>query len=186
MVAPAHALTTRISSLPGFSAEWAAVGLTFLVLLVLLPLLLVGAAARLTRRLAPTEGSTTEVATRYAWSLVPAGFGMWLAHYLLHFVVAASGAVAALMVRTPWVDTLPAAWPRGPLLPGGWLLPLQLVALEAGALASVWIAHRIARRDVGPGANRAFLPWAALAVALSFLGMWLLTQPMQMRGMAGG
>ena len=34
---------------------------------------------------------------------------------------------------------------------------------------------------------RAFLPWAGLAILLSVAGIWLLSQPMEMRGtMMGG
>lgn len=75
-------------------------------------------------------------------------------------------------------------WALGPVVPEAWLLPIELFILELGLLVTLVVGHRIAVRDVGPGSRavKASLPWAALAVALSLAGVWLLMQPMEMRG----
>src|SRR5262249_54638095 len=57
-----------------------------LVALIVLPLLAVGTAATLSRRWGNLPAGHIDVATRFAYTLVPLGLGMWLAHYIFHFV----------------------------------------------------------------------------------------------------
>jgi hypothetical protein len=70
------------------------------------------------------------------------------------------------------------------MVPEGWILPIELLILELGLLVTLVVIHRIAVREVGPGPRslRASAPWAALSVGLSVAGIWLLMQPMEMRG----
>src|SRR5262249_54352265 len=58
----------------------------YMLSLLVLPLLAVGSAAVLSRRWGRGDASVLQVATRYAYALVPLGFGMWLAHYSFHFL----------------------------------------------------------------------------------------------------
>jgi hypothetical protein len=67
---------------------------------------------------------------------------------------------------------------------GDWLPRLEILFLDVGLLASLYAAYRIARTQ-SPGwsrAVRAFAPWAALVVLLYATGVWIVLQPMQMRG----
>jgi hypothetical protein len=61
---------------------------------------------------------------------------------------------------------------------------MEALFLELGLLVSLVVAYRIAQRELGEPrrARRGFLSWALLALLLSFAGIWLLTQPMEMRG----
>ena len=111
---------------------------------------------------------------------------MWIAHYLFHFLV---GGLTIIPVTQEYLAFLgltagSPAWQLGPMVPDSWLLPLELFFLELGLLVSLVVTYRIALREVGPGprAVRASLPWGLLAVLLSGLGVWLLLQPMEMRG----
>lgn len=191
MVPPVYALQERIGAMLGGAPSWASLSIVFVVALGFLPALLLGGAAALSR----TEGEATEplvlVATRWAWALVPVGFAMWIAHHLYHFLL---GGFTVVPVVLGWLRDLgiPAgptpAWALGAMIPESWLFPLQALVLEAGAIGSVVVAWRIARR-IHPhtrSARRAFLPWAGVAVLLSLVGMWLLAQPMEMRGTLGG
>ena len=57
--------------------------------------------------------------------------------------------------------------------------------LDAGLLLTLYVAWRIAKQVV-PAFRSALsvaVPWAALSVALYGAGVWILFQPMQMRGM---
>ena len=65
-----------------------------------------------------------------------------------------------------------------------WLLRAEILALDAGLLASLYVGYRIARRSCASMnlAARAFAPWGALAVLLFAVGIWIVFQPMQMRG----
>lgn len=189
MVAPVHDVGRWLSALPGLAHPTASVAFTFLCSLVVLPLLLVGGSALVSRKLGPLPGSVVEVATRFAWSVVPVGFGMWLAHYLFHFLLGGSSVLPVLLGRIPGLSSVTVGtWATGPIVPEAWLLPLQALLVEAGALGSIVVAYRIARREAAdpPSARRAFVPWALLVILLSLVGIWLLTRPMEMRGMVGG
>lgn len=78
----------------------------------------------------------------------------------------------------------PRRWGLGAVVPAGWLVPIELLFLEAGLIGSLMAGYRIASRDQAEPARarRAFLPWALLVVALAAFGVWLLLQPMEMRG----
>ncbi|MEZ6019456.1 MAG: hypothetical protein R3F17_04940 [Planctomycetota bacterium] len=52
----------------------------------------------------------------------------------------------------------------------------------AGVVGSLALAWSLSERDFGQSARKAFLPWAGLHVALAATALWLLAQPMEMRG----
>jgi hypothetical protein len=64
------------------------------------------------------------------------------------------------------------------------LLRLEILFLDVGLLLSLYAGYRIAvERCPRPGrALRAFAPWAVLLVGLFALGIWIVFQPMEMRG----
>lgn len=148
--------------------------------LIVLPLLTVGGTAVLSRRWSGHNTSTLETATRYTRALIPLGFGMWLAHYSFHFL-------------TSWKTALPvaqrfagdhgiwavghAAWSLSCCGPTpGWLLPVDILFLDLGLLLSLYTAWRIAPT------LKALAPWALLMLFMFASGIWILFQPMQMRG----
>jgi hypothetical protein len=175
----------------GTSSEALVLGILFLMGMVALPALLVAGAAWASATLSGSGRGVVEEATRFGYSLVPVGFGMWIAHYLFHFLV---GGLALVPLTQEYLADLgmaflgAPAWSLGPLVPEGWLLPLELFFLELGLLVSVVVAFRTAQREVGPGprALRAAVPWGALSILLSLAGIWLLLQPMEMRGTVFG
>lgn len=98
--------------------------------------------------------TSRELTYRFAFALVPIGFAMWLAHLSFHFV---------------------SSW--GTWIPAGWLTSVQILMLDGGLLLTLYVSWRIARRMT------ILLPWAAVACGLYVAGIWILFQPMQMRGM---
>lgn len=98
--------------------------------------------------------SAREARARLALTLVPLGMGMWAGHWLFH-----------LLTAPPFVAS------------GAALLGLELTLLDAGLLGSLYAAWRVA------GSARKLLPWAAVAAVLWVCGVWILLQPMPMRGM---
>ena len=121
-----------------------------------------------------------QVATRFAYALVPLGFGMWLAHYTFHFV---TGYDTALPVTQRFAGDLGLTslgdplWSRACCRPlPAWLLPLEILFLDMGLLLSLYAGYRLAPT------LRALAPWALLMVLLFAVGVWVLFQPMQMRG----
>ncbi len=192
MVTPVYALEAWLGAALGVRAEPVILGLLFLAGTVVLPSLLVALTAAASAGLSRSGRTVLQEATLYAYALVPVGFGMWSAHYLFHFLVGGLTIVPATQeylaeLGLPLLGT--PSWSLGPLVPDSWLLPLELLLLELGLLFSLVVAYRIAARKLGggPRAARAAAPWWALAALLSLAGVWLLLQPMEMRGtMLGG
>ena len=98
--------------------------------------------------------TSKELMHRLSFGLVPIGFAMWLAHLSFHFL---------------------SSW--GTWVPAGELQSAQILMLDCGLLLSLYVTWRIVER------LKIFLPWASVACALYAAGIWILLQPMQMRGM---
>ena len=64
---------------------------------------------------------------------------------------------------------------------------LEIVCLGLGLLLSLYAGYRIALAQ-SPRVSQALgalLPWAVLMVVLYLAGVWIVLQPMQMRGALG-
>ncbi|MBM4068756.1 MAG: hypothetical protein FJ271_07405 [Planctomycetes bacterium] len=156
--------------------------------MVALPMMLIATANATSRWWSGETGPWLESAIRYGYALIPLGFGMWLTHYCFHLFTSAETIV-------PVVQRLVADW-SGPWLGvpewaccccaavGTWLLRLEIIFLDVGLLASLFVGYRLARaRHALPaGTLKAFLPWALLMLALFAVGIWIIFQPMEMRG----
>jgi cytochrome c oxidase assembly factor CtaG len=161
----------------------------YVVGLLAVPALSVATAAGLCRWAGRLEASRLEVATRFVPALVPLGFSMWLAHYSLHFL-ASLGAVTPAIQR--FAADLGCAvlgqpeWVRACCRQvADWLPRLEILFLDLGLLLSLYAAYRIAlaQTDQTSQALKALAPWAMLIVLMFAAGIWIVLQPMQMRGM---
>ena len=117
----------------------------------------------------------------FTLALVPIGFAMWLAHFSNHLVAGWSTVIPAVERFFSQVSSgsFPQAW-----MPN-WLPSLELIFLDLGLLLTLYTAWRVACR-VADGDRMALAvmsPWAVLAGALYAAGLWIVFQPMQMRGM---
>ena len=187
MVAPVYALEQWLASVLGVRNEPLVLGVVFMVGLVAIPFVLVTLAAWASRALAAGDEPLGATVTRYSFALVPIGFGMWLAHYGFHFFI---GALTVIPVMQSFLADFgipilgDPRWELAAIVPESWLVPLELLLLELGMLVSLTVGYRIAREQQPTVARavRALLPWAVLIVMLFFVGAWLMTQPMEMRG----
>jgi polyferredoxin len=159
------------------------------------PIALVTLVGFASRRFSGEVEGVSQVIARFARALVPIGAAMWLAHYGFHL---ATGPLAF----APPAERFLAEW-GGPSLGAAkiahcccaadvspWLLRAEIMALDFGMLASLYVGYRIAAarfKELGRAAG-AFLPWGALVLLLFAIGVWIVFQPMEMRGMmaAGG
>ncbi len=186
MVEPVFRLQAWLATTLGVTSRETLLAGFFLVGLGVVPALVTGVTAWASRSLAGSEGTLVRRATRHAWGLVPLGFGMWTAHYLFHLLV---GGLTIVPVAQQYLRDLglPAGepgWGLGAMVPESWLFPIELVFLQGGLLLSLAASWRIALGHEGDrgAALRAWIPWAILATALAATGIWLLLQPMEMRG----
>jgi hypothetical protein len=151
-------------------------------------MLAVAGAAWLSRRWGNLNGSWFEVATRYAYALVPLGFSMWLAHYTFHLLTSYDIVVPAAQRFALDLGVLAFGEPNWIAVccrpVGDWLLRLEIVFLDVGLLLSLYTGYRLAliQSPRLSQAMRALTPWAVLMMLLFLAGIWLVFQPMQMRG----
>lgn len=201
MTGPVYAVEQELAALLGTTWEGPVLGLVFLVGLVVLPIALCGAAASLTLAATAREIQDPGVlrqdpgvftwrrfrttAIAYAYALVPIGCGVWLAHYGFHFLTgfgmivpvtqgAVADAVGLSLLGEPdwrWLGMRP-----------GLVYPLQIGAVLLGGLGAVLLVQRISERDHPGQAWRAAAPWALLVLLLTGAALWILAQPMDMRG----
>ncbi|MGQ0552794.1 MAG: 4Fe-4S binding protein [Planctomycetota bacterium] len=185
MVSPVYALQSWMAGRLGLNSEAAVLGLLFAIALVVEPVVLLGLCAAASRRWGRLDSSWSATLLRFAWGLVPLGFGVWLAHYGFHLL---TGLFTVVPVAQKTVlDTFGAAWLGQPAWGLGGLRaesvdPIETGLLLLGFFLSLGVCWRIAA-DLAPARTvRAFLPWAALLAALLAAALWLMAQPMEMRG----
>jgi cytochrome c oxidase assembly factor CtaG len=120
--------------------------------------------------------------------LIPIGFSMWLVHMLFHFFTSWATAWPAsqrvlqdlgyqLLGEPAWAMSCCGPTPT-------WLIPLEIVLLDLGLLVSLYVVYRLARTCTAGvwGELRFLMPWALLTFGLYLAGVWIVLQPMQMRG----
>ena len=188
MTSPAYAAEQRLAAMLNVRSETPVLALIFLVGLGLAPAVLLGAAGALTRGLAPREGAPLRhTIGRYAFALVPVGFGIWIAHYGFHLLtgvatvvpVAQSAAIDAFgraALGEPawrWVGMQPAS-----------VFPIQLGFVLLGAAGSFGLVHATSLRDYPSRPARASIPWLAVVAFLTTTALWILSQPMEMRAVS--
>ncbi len=168
MTAPASALEQRVASALGVMSEAPALGILFVVGVLVLPALLVR----------PT-------AAHHAVALVPLGFGVWVAHYAFHLLTGALTLVpvtqAAAIDATGWAVLGEPAWTWVGMQPGG-VLPVQIGLVLLGACGSMGLLQALARREHESPPTRLSAPWFALVAVLAAAAVWTFVQPMEMRG----
>jgi polyferredoxin len=166
------------------------IGLSLLFVLGLgvIPFVLLTGAATVTRLLTshPNRGLSATVVA-FAHSLLPLGLGVWIAHYGFHFltgmltIVPVTQSAAIDLLRWPVLgDPL---WGLTGMQPGT-VYPIQLGFVLLGAVGAIGLAKAIALRDY-PGRHiRAGLPWVCIILVLAAVALWILSLPMDMRGVS--
>ena len=188
MVAPILAWRDRLELLVRPFSPLLVTSLLYFLGLLVLPFVAVAGAAVLSRRWGRLTGNWSEVAARYSYALVPLGFSMWLAHYSFHLLTSYDTVVPTAQrfaFDLGWSTFGPPQWVAGCCRRvADWLPRLEVVFLDLGLLLSLYTGYRIALAQ-SPSlsrALRALAPWALLITLLFAAGIWLVFQPMQMRG----
>jgi cytochrome c oxidase assembly factor CtaG/polyferredoxin len=185
MVAPVQAWQESLTSRMGLRGPLAITTAYYLIALVAIPLLTFGLATAFDRRWGQGGPNPWESATRFSYALVPLGFAMWLSHYSFHLLTSFPTVIPAaqrfvgglgwhVLGRPEWSDSCcrPVA---------EWLPRFEIVCLDLGLLLSLYSGYRIAGGRTA-ASWRAFIPWVILIVLLFATGVWIVLQPMQMRG----
>ena len=192
MVGPVVEWLDRARLSLGEPPAWVVMSLFALVTLVVLPAASVSLVALASRRWGGIGQSPLAVATRFSFALVPMGLGVWLSHYSFHFLTSWETALPATqraLGGLGWTFLGPPRYQRACCRPvGDWLVRLQLLFADGGLLLSLYAGYRIARDQTSTTARalRAFAPWAVLILLLFAAAIWIVFQPMQMRGTLPG
>jgi cytochrome c oxidase assembly factor CtaG len=190
MTAPVVTFVENLATRFGFESSLPVTRVLLLSALVLVPGILAVSATSAGRAASHISVPMRELVCRFSISLVPLGAAMWAGHFLFHLAIgwgSAGDAVRRAANQMGWhLLNLPVGEARSPLFGADGVHVLQTVLLDAGLLLALYLIWRIALvyaprwRD----ALRLFLPWAAIATILYASGVWIVLQPMQMRGLA--
>lgn len=184
MVAPFMAWSDAFQERFGLAGAVVPVTLFLAGTVILLPLAAAFACGWLARTMSGTRERVRELVCGYAMGLVPLGFAMWLAHFLFHFFTASHTPIPVarrIAADLGGTDAAAVEW-RVESWAFTDLPALELLLLDAGLLASLYVFWRRAGARGAGGRWGLFLPWAVLAVLLFVAGVWIIFQPMEMRG----
>ncbi len=123
---------------------------------------------------APLLLSWTPSMRPFGPALIPLGFSMWVAHFSWHLITGAGSIVSV-------IDRFTRGSQPSPGLSGeaaAWLRTGQILVLDGGLLISLYLVWRLASRVP----SRTF-PWVGAAIGIYAAAIWVVFQPMQMRGM---
>lgn len=186
MVSPVYRLETWMAQLLGVVTEAPVLALLFVLALVVLPAVLLGSAAACSRLLSDDRGlSIRRIAMRYAYALVPLGFGVWTAHYGFHLLTGLLTVVP--MTQRAAIELTGRAWLGEPLwrwtgMRPGNVFPIQLGCILLGAMGSLALSYRMSEHDSPQRPGLPAVPWTVVTVVLASAAIWILFQPMEMRG----
>jgi hypothetical protein len=189
MVSPVYVVETWLGNHLHLHQRAPVLGLLFAIFLIAEPAILLGAAAWATQAWGRVQRALLPLAVRYSYTLVPLGFGMWLAHYGFHFFTGLYTIIPVTQSAFADLGCPILGDPQWTLvgLPLSIVQPLEFGFLLLGLAGSLLLAWKYAKQDAATRPLRAFLPWMTVCILLWLASLWLMTQPMDMRAtiMAG-
>jgi hypothetical protein len=152
----------------------------------LIPGFFVYLAGLLSRRLGQLQVPLKPLISDFAMTLVPLGFAMWLAHFVFHLFTGSHLPIPvfqriAMDLHLPFLgmpDWGIASW----AVPQ--LLDFQILSLDLGLLVSLYAGWKVAQR-YHQSKNRSLLiliPWSLIYLLFFLVAVWLIFQPMDLRG----
>ena len=188
MVSPVYALEQWLANLLGVNNEAPVLAIVFALFLVVEPLVLIGIAAWLTRVWARRNRSLLSIAVRYSYSLVPLGFGIWLAHLSFHFLTGLYTFIPvtqAVLAKVGWAILGEPRWGLTGLAPNMVQL-FEFGFITLGLLGSLLVSYAIVAAERIERPTPVFGLWATVSLLMAGSAIWLMSQPMEMRGVVLG
>lgn len=182
MVPPVFELLEWFATI-GSTGEFFPLLLIFGVGGVLIPIVLTLIAAKTTQSLTNTAErvSLRDTVATFAPAFVPLGFGIWIAHYGFHFLIAP---LSFIPVLQEFLGARQGDWATFAFqVDSQFIGLLQVVALLGGFLWSMIITQRAATRVYGQrNSFGAMMPWAIVLLILMIAAYQVFALPMEMRG----
>jgi len=187
MTPAAGTLARWFDATSGLASRASALSFVYVIGLAAAPAILLPSTTALARVLGGRGPITfSETMSRYVFALVPLACGVWLAHYGFHLL---TGALTIVPVaQSAAIDLLGRAALGEPLwrwvgLQPGSVFPMQVGVVILGTAGSLGLVHAISARDCPERPIGASVPWMVLVVALAATALWIIAQPMEMRGL---
>ncbi len=189
MIPPVYELLRNVATATGITSEPILLLGLFAIAGIAAPALFGIGTAFISLKLAGTKKADALrlTFTSFAPAFVPLGFGIWLAHYLFHFL---TGGATIFPILQQFLNdhsiTLFGSpdWSLWGSASFSFVALVQIVALLGGFMVSALTAQRIAfqlYRNRGAG-YAAWLPWAILFLGMTLAAFYIFSQPMEMRG----
>lgn len=177
ILAQGHELTGLVSP--------SAVFILTMAIIVVAPALVFAGLCYLTARLSGGV-KTIRVFLSYSYALLPIALFYHLAHNIEHFLFEGPRIIALISdpLGKGWNLFGTAHWNIPPLLTLEGLWILQVVFIVVGHVYGLWLSEKTTRRLI-PSRKRGFVAQLPMMIAMilsSMVSLWLLSQPMLMRG----
>ncbi|WP_234567187.1 4Fe-4S binding protein [Rhodohalobacter sp. 614A] len=184
MVSPVYALQNWMAGVMNTTNELPVLGTLFFVMLVVEPFILLGLTSFAMKTWTDAQDSLIPIVMKYAFALVPFGFGLWVAHYSFHLLTGIWTFVPVVQSMMADIGLPIFGEPMWRLtgMPVGLVFPLEIGFLSLGFFGSLLVTYRISEKNYFDRRWEAFIPWAVLLMILLCAAIWLLNQPMEMRG----
>jgi hypothetical protein len=189
MIAPVTEWEQRLQDRLGFGSPLPVITILIAVGLLIAPAMMAVFCGAMSKALGGIPVQWKKLTCSFVMALVPLGVSMWVAHFVFHLLTGASAIVPtfkraasdigiSFLGRPDWASV-------STTVPIDWLTSIQVLLLGAGLLLTLYVGWRTAFSFTKQtrSAFGLLAPWAALAVALYAAGVWVVFQPMQMRGM---
>jgi len=189
MIAPVTEWEQHLQNRLGFGSPLPVITILIAVGLLIAPAMMAVFCGVMSKALGGIQVQWKKLTCSFVMALVPLGFSMWVAHFVFHLLTGASAIVPtfkraasdigiSFLGRPDWASA-------STMVPVDWLTSIQILLLGAGLLLTLYVCWRTAFSFTKQtrSAFGLLAPWAALAVALYAAGVWVVFQPMQMRGM---
>jgi cytochrome c oxidase assembly factor CtaG len=185
MIAPVASLLDRARFL--FDLQRPVIIALFLaVAMFLIPGFIVCFAGLLSRRLGRLQVPLKPFISDFAMTMVPLGFAMWLAHFVFHLFTGSHMPIPVL--KRIALDLHLTFFGKPDWGIASWAVPqlldFEILFLDLGLLVSLYAGWRVAQR-YNNSKDRSlliFTPWSLVYILFFIVAIWIIFQPMDMRG----
>jgi hypothetical protein len=187
MVPPIYTLQKWMAETLGLSSDPIRLLIIFILAVVVIPASVILVNSWIGKIIGNATGELRMLAGQYSPSLIPLGFGIWLAHYGFHFAIGGMTIIPVMHNFTLdhnflWFGS-DVNWGVGFLLPEGLIFPLQVAIVLLGFVVSlIVLANRGMGQQHGTNALGELLPWAITLMVLTVISLSIFNLPMEMRG----
>src|SRR5271165_1132546 len=185
MIAPVTLVFERAQLLFGFDRP-VVVALFLAAAVLVLPGLAIWIAGITSRRLGKVDATIISFVSDFTMSLAPLGFAMWLAHFVFHLFTGSHTPIP--VVQRIAVDLHLALLGKPNWAIASWaspqLLDFEILFLDLGLLLSLYAGWKLAERynNSRKRCFQIFAPRAVVYILFFLAAIWIIFQPMDMRG----